>query len=173
MKCKLAKWKVRMSWMANLYGCTDMQIRWKAVFVTRVGINFSIVVFSFAVFHGTVWLFSLCTLRIAMFQGLDSRKLVFDTFLRIKCYFFSCEKRCLWFHQEQWFMCPGLFSVFFPAWGKKAMLKLVVQDDWWLATSEQLRLEGTFRDYSVGFWVFPRTETPLWAACSNVRSLWL
>lgn len=135
MKCKLAKWKVRVSWMANLYGCTDMQIRWKAAFVTRVGINFSIVIFPFAVFQGTLWLSSLCTLRIEMFQGLDSRKLVFDTSLRIKCYFFSCEKSCLWFHQEEWFMCPALFSFFyffFPSVGEKSHAE--VGSSGWLVT---------------------------------------
>lgn len=39
VKCKLRKWQVRMSWMANSYGCADMQIGWKVGFVTRDVIN--------------------------------------------------------------------------------------------------------------------------------------
>lgn len=106
-------------------------------------------------------------------------------FTKISFWYFSEDKMLFLFLWEKLSLISSRRVIYVPCFvfiflfffsqcgGKKATLKLVVQDDWWLATREQLRLEGTCRDYSVGFWVFPRTETPLWAACSSVQSLWL
>lgn len=59
-----------------------MQIGREIGFVTGNSISFSIVFFFFFFFL-LLSDFSLCTLRIGMFQVLDSRKLVFDTFLKV------------------------------------------------------------------------------------------